>query len=367
MHTRAHVEKLAAEFGADIAPSPCGADMSFSIEFDQINELRREDDASLDQGAWVTEIKRADWPAALALCEQLLLSRTKDLRVAAWWTEAAAHTHGFDGLANGVTLYAALCGAHWEAVHPLPEDGDQDLRIGSVSWLLAQCRALCRKLPLLQHGDLTLNLGEIEAARQRAVSMGASAQALAAPAADGRPAPITMDVVSRAQRATPAARIRSALDGVHRLPAALAELQTVIEQRLGADGPGFASVREAAVAAVSGIERLAREMGVLTSEASAPAPGDAAERPASQSDAGTGFTGGAPATRAQALAQLRQVAAFFRRTEPHSPVAYLADRAAHWGEMPLHQWLRAVVKEPGALSQIEELLGVEPGAPPEER
>ncbi|MGT2434431.1 hypothetical protein ACU4HD_47795 [Cupriavidus basilensis] len=36
--------------------------------------------------------------------------------------------------------------------------------------------------------------------------------------------------------------------------------------------------------------------------------------------------------------QLRDVAEFFRQTEPHSPVAYLAARAAKWGDMPLHAW-----------------------------
>jgi type VI secretion system protein ImpA len=64
-------------------------------------------------------------------------------------------------------------------------------------------------------------------------------------------------------------------------------------------------------------------------------------------------------TRAQALAQLRAVAAFFRRTEPHSPVAYLADKAAHWGEQPLHVWLRALVKDDVSFAHIEELLGVD--------
>ena len=67
-------------------------------------------------------------------------------------------------------------------------------------------------------------------------------------------------------------------------------------------------------------------------------------------------------SRAQALAQLTAVAEFFRRTEPHSPVAYLADKAARWGEMSLHEWLRTVVKDDGALSHVEELLGV-PGRP----
>jgi type VI secretion system protein ImpA len=59
------------------------------------------------------------------------------------------------------------------------------------------------------------------------------------------------------------------------------------------------------------------------------------------------------------------VAQFFRATEPHSPVAYLAERAAQWGEMPLHVWLRTVMKDGGSLSQIEELLGVPPQTDPQ--
>jgi type VI secretion system protein ImpA len=69
--------------------------------------------------------------------------------------------------------------------------------------------------------------------------------------------------------------------------------------------------------------------------------------------------GGPPQGRAQALAQLRAVAEFFRRTEPHSPVAYLADKAANWGEQPLHVWLRGVVKDEAVFAQLEEMLGVQ--------
>jgi type VI secretion system protein ImpA len=66
----------------------------------------------------------------------------------------------------------------------------------------------------------------------------------------------------------------------------------------------------------------------------------------------------APDSRAQALAQLREIAAFFRRTEPHSPVAYLAEKAAEWGMQPLHVWLREVVKDAASLQHVQELLGV---------
>jgi hypothetical protein len=41
-----------------------------------------------------------------------------------------------------------------------------------------------------------------------------------------------------------------------------------------------------------------------------------------------------PQSRADALRRLAAVAAYFRRTEPHSPVSYLVQRAVRWGEMP---------------------------------
>ncbi|MNT81614.1 hypothetical protein D3C72_2212250 [compost metagenome] len=36
---------------------------------------------------------------------------------------------------------------------------------------------------------------------------------------------------------------------------------------------------------------------------------------------------------------------------------YLADKAASWGELPLHLWLRAVVKDSSTLAQLDEMLG----------
>lgn len=40
--------------------------------------------------------------------------------------------------------------------------------------------------------------------------------------------------------------------------------------------------------------------------------------------------------------------------------SYLADKAAQWGDLPLHEWLRAVVKDPAQIAQLDELLGAGP-------
>jgi type VI secretion system protein ImpA len=134
--------------------------------------------------------------------------------------------------------------------------------------------------------------------------------------------------------------------------AMLCELERVVDRRLGAEGPGFSAAKDALQAVITTIapvgSPLAMSMG-----------GDAIAGVVGQG--AVAALGGAVQNRAQALTQLRLVADFFRRTEPHSPVAYLADKAASWGDMPLHVWLRAVIKDPGAIAGLEELLGSQPG------
>ncbi len=130
---------------------------------------------------------------------------------------------------------------------------------------------------------------------------------------------------------------------------ALVRLQAVVDAQLGADGPSFAHAREALKALLADLPQDADDAAAAAADAGAPT-----------SAAASAAASGPLQTRAQALQQLRQVADFFRRTEPHSPVAYLAEKAARWGAMDLESWLRTVVKDSGSLAHLEELLGIEP-------
>jgi len=95
------------------------------------------------------------------------------------------------------------------------------------------------------------------------------------------------------------------------------------------------------------------EGGNVIEEASAPEPG--ATSPVAVASRGPAVL---PQSRAEALQQLERIAEFFRRTEPHSPVAYLLERAVRWGNMPLDLWLQQVIKDPGVLSSLNEILGL---------
>ena len=52
------------------------------------------------------------------------------------------------------------------------------------------------------------------------------------------------------------------------------------------------------------------------------------------------------------------MADYFRRTEPHSPVSYLVQRAITWGQMPLDAWLHDVIKDVNTLASLRETLGL---------
>ena len=54
------------------------------------------------------------------------------------------------------------------------------------------------------------------------------------------------------------------------------------------------------------------------------------------------------------------MATFFRQTEPHSPISYLVQRAVRWGNMPLEELLKEVVKHSDALDRIWDTLGIKP-------
>ena len=333
---------------------PCGADLSFSPDIDAIRDMRREDDPTLAQGEWVTPLKTADWPAVARACELVLRTTSKDLAVAGWLTDAWARLRGFAGLADGLELTAALVERYWPTLHPLADGDDQEQRIGCLAWLAASVKSLSGQIALIEGAEQRFNLSEVESARQRRA--GPEPDEVDTLVTERTEAPLTLEAVLRAVAAGGRAGFEARRDAIAAAQAALLRLQAAVETRLPADGPSFVAARAALEQVAQAWSRLGRDAGVADTAPAGPGaePDTAAAVPAAM------VVAGPIRSRAQALQQLRLVADYFRQAEPHSPVAYLADKAARWGEMPLHEWLRAVVKDGTALASFEDLLGVEP-------
>jgi type VI secretion system protein ImpA len=346
---------------------PCGADLSFSMEVDAIARARQHDDPSLDQGEWTVALKEADWIFVASQCAQLIQSRSKDLKLAVWLAEASARIRAFRGLADGFGLLAGLCERHWEGLHPLGEQGDYEQRIGNLCWLLAQTPALVKEMTVSEDGGISM--ADFERARHRAALAdraggGGGVGAWPSDARGGDEGPTVLELDAHRRQNSEAFNAALLEDAEYCL-SALRALEQAVDARLGADGPSFGTAREALQNAVDFIGLAApseERTAVADGAGGMGGAGELGEWACMDGASGAardrGAQHAAPPTRAQALAQLRQIAEFFRSTEPHSPIAYLVDKAASWGEMPLHEWLRTVVKDPAQAAQLDELLGV---------
>ena len=350
--------------------SPCGDDLLFSADFDAIQNARRFDDPSLDQGEWVTEIKEANWTFVVERSTSLLKTQTKDLRLAVWLTEGLAIEDGLVGLTDGYSLITGLSERYWDHLHPLPEGDDAEYRLGNVAWLVGRTAELLRAMPLTAAPANLYSTVDWEVATHVAQAVKRDPDH-ADDIARGKP---SIDQIEASKRVTPVVFYSTLLADLKAFEAAMLALEQELDRRAGDQAPSFRQAKDAYEGVYRLAERFARELGVTAETAPKVQKPEAVERAEPSFKNSTqreepvlttvsthpqvGIAG--IQNRAQAVAQLRAVAKFFRSTEPHSPAAYLADKAAEWAEMPLHQWLSTVVKDDGSLAHIRELLGVKP-------
>ncbi len=107
------------------AESPSGADLEYDPQF---SNMEKASQGTPDQefGSTRIEGEPADWEAVRDAAIGLL-SRTHDLRVAVYLTQAELILNGLVGLRNGLELIAGYTETFWETVFPLlDEDDDND-------------------------------------------------------------------------------------------------------------------------------------------------------------------------------------------------------------------------------------------------
>ncbi|MBV9497125.1 MAG: type VI secretion system protein TssA [Acidobacteria bacterium] len=342
---------------------PTGESLRFDPIFDEIKRLRTEDDPTLPQGVWQRELKKADWNAVAALCADTLATRTKDLQIAAWLTEAWTHLHGFAGFERGIRLVTSLCRDFWAQLHPpLDEDGVQ-ARIAPIAWIADRVALPLKRVPVTQPSS------------EDAVAYGWSAwesglflakQTTPDPKAEQRglvPQPKFMISVSL----TPSAWLVDLLKNVNGAASALAELDALLTEQCGAThAPSLAPLRTPIAAIQQFVGRVLEERRaageLVPAQAEVPmapltiVPPDGEEMPAAQP---ASIHSGPITTRADAYLQLALAADFLLRTEPHSPVPYLVKRAIAWGNMSLSELLAELLSKNADLPTIQALLGMQ--------
>jgi type VI secretion system protein ImpA len=66
------------------------------------------------------------------------------------------------------------------------------------------------------------------------------------------------------------------------------------------------------------------------------------------------------ASREEAFRQLAEIAGFFRRTEPHSPISYTLDEVVRRGRLPLQELLSELITDETARRSFFVSAGIKP-------
>lgn len=343
--------------------APSGESLRYSGLYGEIVEARRQDD-TLNRGDWQTEIKYADYQKVVELAVPALTTSSKDLQVAVWLSEALIKIEGFAGLRDSLKMVAGLQEQFWDTLFPILDEGDMEGRANAVAWLDVQGALAVRSAPYTVRGlgyndwvdaktfDIPPNLESLDhETQQKYASLKTQAET------EGR---TTSDMWKAAVAQTNRAAIEATNAVVDECWAAYADLNRVIDEKFERNQmPGLGELKKALEDIHAQIKKLVdakriEEPGEADNSAAAEHVDD--DAPVSISTGGSG--GGPVNNRPEALKRLAEIAAFFQRTEPHSPVSYLVQRAVKWGHMPLDSWLKEVIKDPSVLEQLNETLGI---------
>jgi type VI secretion system protein ImpA len=341
--------------------NPSGENLQYSGLHDEIREARRADD-DVPQGDWVRELKVADWEKVAELAGESLAGKTKDLQIVAWLSEAAVNMNGFPGLRDSLKLANGLLTTFWETLYPEVDEGnDLEARANALAFMDRQAADAARRIPLTKRPGANYNFFQWEEALQYdfpADTSKLSSDALQAleekrarAQMDGK---ITGEETRKAKSETRRAFYEELHADIAESWAALKALDKEMDARFSRQTPGLGSLTKTLDGIKSLLDRIVKEKRIEE-----PDPSDAVEGAEGEAaGAGAGGPGGSIRARDQALAQLAQVADYFRRTEPHSPVSYLVQRAIAWGQMPLDAWLVDVIKDNNVLAGLRETLGL---------
>ena len=351
--------------------NPCGEDLAFSSELDAIRDARKNDDDSLSQGEWQTSIKSAQWPKVIALCEAVLTRQSKDLQVAGWLADALVRVHGFAGLTNGLIVLNGLFSQYWEGFYPAYDPADMDERAAKIEWLSKELTSACKLVPITKKDTGNYHFLNWEESRHVDNLGLKDPAAKEAALAEGK---ISGDMFDKAAATSGKAYYQELAEDLQQSLTQLMQFIQSVDEKFGHDAPSLTELKVTLETVSNTAARILLGMGGASPVPTAILPQSGAPEvdvavPASPAPSTTLTTlpsaepimpSGPISNRSQAVQQLREVASYFRQAEPHSPVAFLADRAADWANMPLDQWLSKVIKDESTLYQLKDMLGVAP-------
>lgn len=342
--------------GEDIRDDPSPASAYYSIK-DARNAARAAERNNMFDGD--SSEADAQWRKILELAPDILKNNAKDLEIASWYTEALIRRYGFQGLRDGFKLIKGLIEQYWDDLYPLPDEDGVETRVASLSGLNGEGAegvliAPIRNVDITQGSDpapfsywkyqQAMEIEKIideETKADKAAKLGFS-----------------NDDVERAVSESSETFFVDNRDDVSTAIDTYREISRMLDEYCGLnDSPPTSNIINILEECLGTINHIGKYK-MPAEESEDDLTDDQAEN--SNDDTATGGTqvSGPVKTRADAFKKLTEISAFFRKTEPHSPISYILERAVKWGDMPLDDLMKELIPDSSARDFYGSLTGV---------
>lgn len=327
--------------------SPCGEDLEYDVDFLALTQAY-DGEAEQVIGNQVKPAVPANWPLVSRLAFNLF-NKTRDLRIATYWTRAQLELKGYSGFCSGIELIAGLVEHFWDTLHPqldAADDNDPTMRINTLASLCDRERTLgpLAKAPLCQ-------LKELGCASVHDVQLSRGDPGVTA---DPKVAQLDSATVHAILMESPLEQLKETLNTIEQSEAAVQKIDSILLKEVGATQTvDFSPLLKQLKVAASVLNDYLTQRG----EAPAPPPEESAGETmngdlSAQSPAAPRIN-----SREDAARKMDEISAFYRENEPSSPIPLLMERAKRLSKLGFLEILKDIA--PDGLSQAQSLSGLE--------
>ena len=307
------------------------------------------------------------WREVKKIATSILETKSKDFEVASWLTEAVVRQDGLAGVEAGGLLIKGIAETFWDKAFPsLEEPEGMEDRASPVGGLAGEgadgtLMQPLRRTPLFKRGDGSMcDLFLYKRAEEVAAIVDAERKAKRLK--EGVPA---LDVLQREGRAD-VAFLRSVGLAAMAARESWVAMDEALTDPFKGNAPSARNVTllldEVIDIAVKIVGPLRAAVADVVEDDAASGDGDAGGGNMAEGGgmaAGGGGSGPRPMrTREDAIKQIEEIAAWFKKTEPHSPVAYTLEDTARRARLPLDELLAEVLTEGDARKAMLVRLGI---------
>jgi type VI secretion system protein ImpA len=348
----------AAPAGIDIRSDFSPASLYFRLRDARSDARAAERAADASPGEIVSP---EAWRNVRTLAVKILREQAKDLEAAAWLTEALVRSDGLQGLTLGASLITQLAERYWDQLYPLPDEDGIETRVAPVTGLNGEggdgtLIQPLQKLPLFRggQGETVLLFQYLQSAELATI---ADPKRLEARINAGVTPYDTMQNAARAAAPSGYNALRKDFVAAR---AAWSEMGAVLDRLAGASAPPTGRVTETLEKVSDFLSRYAPPEAASATAEDAQVEPDPGGPEGVAADTGPGKPKRL-ASREDALASLSEIADYFRRTEPQSPLAYTIDEAIRRGRLSWPELLAELVRDDQVRNNILSSLGLRTG------